>query len=72
MPGFVRSGVSQGHNTSVFALSVALCLASAASAGSAAMIGFLGHVDVINDTGNTGHGFEMDLQGLQRIDMTDT
>ena len=36
------------------------------------MIGFLGHVDVINDTGNTGHGFEIDLQGLQRIDMTDT
>lgn len=36
------------------------------------MMGFLGHVDVINDTGSTAHGFEIDLQGLPRIDMTDT
>lgn len=41
-------------------------------AASAAVIGFLGNFDVINDTGTTAHGFEIDLEGLHASDITDT
>jgi hypothetical protein len=40
--------------------------------GNAAVIGFLGNFDVINDTGSTAHGFEIDLEGLHLSDITDT
>ncbi|MBI5462193.1 MAG: PEP-CTERM sorting domain-containing protein [Gammaproteobacteria bacterium] len=39
---------------------------------SAAVVGFLGNFDVINDTGYTAHGFEIDLEGLHSSDITDT
>lgn len=42
------------------------------SVGNAAVIGFLGNFDVINDTGSTAHGFEIDLEGLYLSDITDT
>ena len=54
------------------ALAVAASVAMAPSIGSAAVIGFLGNFDVINDTGSTAHGFEIDLEGLHSSDITDT
>lgn len=40
--------------------------------GHASVIGFLGNFDVINDTGSTAHGFEIELEGLHVGDITDT
>lgn len=54
------------------ALAVAASVAIAPSIGSAAVIGFLGNFDVINDTGSTAHGFEIELEGLHSSDITDT
>lgn len=42
------------------------------SVSAAGVIGFLGNFDVINDTGATAHGFEIDLEGLHLTDITDT
>ncbi|MDP2787849.1 MAG: PEP-CTERM sorting domain-containing protein [Pseudomonadota bacterium] len=53
-------------------LVVAAALAIAPNMGSAAVIGFLGNFDVINDTGKTAHGFEIELEGLHSSDITDT
>lgn len=39
---------------------------------SAGVIGMLGNFDVINDTGKTAHGFEIELEGLRASDITDT
>ncbi len=58
--------------TALSAVSVALSLALAPATGSAAVIGFLGNFDVINDTGSTAHGFEIELEGLHSSDITDT
>ncbi len=52
------------------ALSAALVLAP--GSGSASVIGFLGNFDVINDTGHTAYGFEIELEGLHSSDITDT
>lgn len=38
----------------------------------AGVIGMLGNFDVINDTGKTAHGFEIELEGLHASDITDT
>lgn len=54
------------------ALAVAASVAMAPSIGFAAVIGFLGNFDVINDTGSTAHGFEIELEGLHSSDITDT
>ncbi len=48
-----------------------LALAMAPSTGIAAVIGFLGNFDVINDTGQTAYGFEIDLEGIHSPDVTD-
>lgn len=53
-------------------LAGAVCLAMTPNVGSAAVIGFLGNFDVINDTGSVAHGFEIDLEGLHSSDITDT
>ena len=45
------------------------CLPATASAG---VIGMLGNFDVINDTGKTAHGFEIELEGLHASQITDT
>jgi hypothetical protein len=50
---------------------VALSLAIAPSVATAAVIGFLGNFDVINDTGQTAYGFEIELEGLHNSDITD-
>lgn len=54
------------------AISVAVLLALAPATAAASMIGFLGNFDVINDTGSTAHGFEIELEGLHKSDITDT
>lgn len=53
-------------------LAVAGIFAVSPGIGSAAVVGFLGNFDVINDTGSTAHGFEIDLEGLHSSDITDT
>jgi hypothetical protein len=53
-------------------LSATAALALAPAVSSAAVIGFLGNFDVINDTGKEAHGFEIDLEGLHSSDITDT
>lgn len=58
--------------TKLSTLAAAGILAVAPNIGSASIIGFLGNFDVINDTGKTAHGFEIDLEGLHSSDITDT
>lgn len=53
-------------------LAVMTCLAVAPNLGSASVIGYLGNFDVINDTGSTAHGFEIDLEDLHSYEITDT
>lgn len=53
-------------------IAASLILAMAPASGIAAVIGFLGNFDVINDTGSIAHGFEIDLEGLHSTDITDT
>ncbi len=60
------------QKTSLSAVAIAVSLAVAPSLAGASVIGFLGNFDVINDTGTTAHGFEIELQGLHSIDVTDT
>ncbi len=38
----------------------------------ASIFGTLGNFDVVNDTGQTAHGFEIELEGLHLGDITDT
>jgi len=53
-------------------LAVAMPLLFLPSTSSASVIGFLGNFDVINDTGGTAHGFEIELEGLHSYEITDT
>jgi hypothetical protein len=50
---------------------VALSLAIAPSVATASVIGYLGNFDVINDTGQTAYGFEIELEGLHSSDISD-
>lgn len=54
------------------ALAMAAAMAVAPGVSSASVFGFLGNFDVVNDTGFTAHGFEIELEGLHRTDITDT
>jgi len=54
------------------AMAVAASMAIRPGVGAASVFGSLGHFDVINDTGFTAHGFEIDLEGLHSSDITDT
>ena len=68
-----HANIFTGMTTAGFsALAVAAAIAMTPSIGSASVIGFLGNFDVINDTGSTAHGFEIDLEGLHITDITDT
>ena len=53
-------------------IALAAALSVAPATGFASIIGFLGNFDVINDTGSTAHGFEIELEGLHSSDITDT
>lgn len=57
--------------TSVLA-GLGLTMALLPLSSSAGVIGMLGNFDVINDTGKTAHGFEIELEGLHASDITDT
>lgn len=50
---------------------VALMLAFMPRVSDAAILGFLGNFDVINDTGSTCYGFEIDLEGVHSSEVTD-
>ena len=52
-------------------LAAALPVVVAPATATASVIGFLGNFDVINDTGKTAHGFEIELEGLHRSDISD-
>lgn len=51
-----------------------LCIAALLGTGGAqaTVYGTLGNFDVVNDTGHEAHGFEIELEGLQLADITDT
>ena len=53
-------------------LGLVIAAAVMPTAASAGVIGMLGNFDVINDTGKTAHGFEIELEGLHASDITDT
>jgi len=53
-------------------LAVALAVAATPGIAGASVVGFLGNFDVINDTGSTAHGFEIELEGLHSSHITDT
>lgn len=53
------------------ARAVLLAVAVTPPLASASVIGFLGNFDVINDTGSTANGFEIDLEGLHEYEITD-
>jgi hypothetical protein len=42
------------------------------AAGATAIFGSLGNFDAVNDTGSVAHGFEIELEGLHAVDVTDT
>lgn len=54
------------------AMAVAVSMAITPGVGAASVFGSLGHFNVINDTGFTAHGFEIDLEGLHSSGITDT
>ncbi len=53
------------------ARAVLLSFGVAPALGSASVVGFLGNFDVVNDTGRSANGFEIDLAGLHAADVTD-
>ena len=67
-----RNSIAVPHKLVFSAAALAASLAMAPSIGAAAVIGYLGNFDVINDTGSTAHGFEIELEGLHSSDITDT
>ncbi|MFO0790948.1 MAG: PEP-CTERM sorting domain-containing protein [Pirellulales bacterium] len=50
---------------------IALLSALMPSLSSAAILGFLGNFDVINDTGQPCYGFEIELEGIHAAEVTD-
>lgn len=49
-----------------------LAMTTLPNLSAASVYGFLGNFDVINDTGSTAHGFEIELEGLHLSDVTNT
>lgn len=62
--------MTASHLKLISAAALAVTLAPMAS--HASVFGTLGNFDVVNDTGSTAHGFEIDLEGLTSSDVTDT
>lgn len=59
-------------NFNLRAFATAFSLTIAPGMASASVIGFLGNFDVINDTGSTAYGFEIELEGVHVNEITDT
>jgi hypothetical protein len=57
--------------TSAMIFAVVLSVTIAPSIATAAAFGYLGNFDVINDTGQTAYGFEIELEGLHGSDISD-
>lgn len=75
MKSYAPNDMPQTSHWALFKFPVRAAVASMAMVpgiGSAAVIGYLGNFDVINDTGSTAHGFEIELEGLHLSDITDT
>jgi len=53
-------------------LILTLALAALSAPAWSQVYGVLGNFDVVDDTGKTAHGFEIDLKGLHASDVTDT
>lgn len=60
-----------GLNSRLAAMTAVAALALTPSIANSSVIGFLGNFDVINDTGQTAYGFEIELEGLHSSDITD-
>lgn len=60
------------RKTTLAALAASSMMGLSPGFAAASVIGFLGNFDVINDTGSTAHGFEIELEGLHPEDITDT
>lgn len=60
------------HTRTLLSLALAATSLAAPPMASASVFGTLGNFDVINDTGSTAHGFEIELEGLLLSDITDT
>lgn len=56
----------------ILGIGAALVAAWMPPVASAGVIGMLGNFDVINDTGSTAHGFEIELEGVHASEVTDT
>lgn len=55
---------------SIVAVAVGALIAS--NSAGATVFGSLGNFDVVNNTGSTGHGFEIELEDLHAADISDT
>ena len=53
------------------ALVLGLAVAAMPGISAASVFGSLGNFDVINDTGSTAHGFEIELEDLHIVDVSD-
>jgi hypothetical protein len=53
-------------------VAIALLTGGVARPSQAAIVGFLGNFDAVNDTGSVAHGFEIELEGLHSSDISDT
>lgn len=73
LPASERSFSSSrtGISGAALAFAAGIAMAMTPTISFAGVIGFLGNFDVINDTGSTAHGFEIDLEGLHSSDITD-
>jgi hypothetical protein len=60
------------HTRTLLSLALAATSLAAPPMASASVFGTLGNFDVINDTGSTAHGFEIELEGLHLSEITDT
>lgn len=58
-------------NKSRFFWSIPVSFVLTTNLVSASVFGTLGNFDVINDTGSTAHGFEIDLEGIHSYEVTD-
>ena len=71
LTGRTTTGGPRVNRSNCTKLAAAVFIAATPGISSAAVIGFLGNFDVINDTGTMAHGFEIELEGLHASDVTD-
>lgn len=67
----IKHSLGTSPSFSAMVHTVALTLAIGPTVATASVFGYLGNFDVINDTGQTAYGFEIELEGLHSSDITD-